>query len=359
MADPRMASQVQANAPALAAGSLRLLVFDVFGGAAIWAIAAGRIGGWAAAAVLALLVGGDLWSIDRLFFHYNGTAAQLFADDPIITRLRQEKPPFRVFDAAPSNTIGLPPVYRGSFLMAKRIQATFGYHGNEERFYDDLWGGKNEYRNMNNAALWDIWAVKYFILNAALAQDIPGFHKILGPVATAAAAVGDSAVMYERDSVPPYARVVAAAVKLPEDQLITTVNDSRFPVSRVVLYPESTSVAPMPLKGALPEASPATARVDSWAPGHMKISIQGTDPRPTYLLVAETWYPDWRATVDGKPVATLRGDYALISVPLPGGAKSVALDFVSDSYRTGRLLTLVALALTAVLLAAPLWRRAR
>jgi uncharacterized membrane protein YfhO len=91
----------------------------------------------------------------------------------------------------------------------------------------------------------------------------------------------------------------------------------------------------------------------------MRISIQGTDPRPTYLLVAETWYPDWRALVDGKPVATLRGDYALISVPLPPGAKQVALDFVSDSYRTGRLLTLVALALTAVLLAAPLWRRAR
>ncbi|MGE5092045.1 MAG: YfhO family protein [Bacillota bacterium] len=359
MADPRMATQVQANAPALAAGSLRLLVFVALGGGAIWAIAAGRIGGWAAAAVLALLVGGDLWSIDRLFFHYNGTAAQLFADDPIITRLRQEKPPFRVFDAAPSNTIGLPPVYRGSFLMAKRIQATFGYHGNEERFYDDLWGGKNEYRNMNNAALWDIWAVKYFILNAALAQNIPGFHKVLGPVATAAAAAGDSAVMYERDSVPPYARVVAAAVKLPEDQLITTVNDSRFPVSRVVLYPESTSVAPTPLKGALPEASPASARMDSWSPGHMKISIQGTDPRPTYLLVAETWYPDWRATVDGKPVATLRADYALISVPLPAGAKAVALDFVSDSYRMGRLLTLVALALTAVLLAAPLWRRAR
>src|SRR4029079_15902556 len=119
--------------------------------------------------------------------------------------------------------------------MAKRIPATFGYHGNEERFYDELWGGKNEYRFMNNAALWDVWAVKYFLLNAAVAQDIPGFHKIMGPVATSAAQAGDSAVMYERDSVPPYARVVAGALKLPDDQIINTVNDSRFPVGRVVL----------------------------------------------------------------------------------------------------------------------------
>jgi hypothetical protein len=359
MADPRMAGQVAANAPALVAGSLRLLVFVALGAAAFWAVAAGRLRGAGAAAVLAALIGADLWSIDRLFFHFNGTVAQLFADDPIITRLREEKPPYRVFDAAPSNTIGLPPVYRGSFLMAKRIPVTFGYHGNEERFYDELWGGKNEYRFMNNAALWDVWAVKYLLLNAAVAQDVPGFHRILGPVATSAAAAGDSAVMYERDSAPPYARVVAAALKLPEDQIVTTVNDSRFPVGRVVLYPESTSVAPAPLKGALPEASTATASVDAWAPGRMTIDLHGADPRPTYLLVAENWYPGWKAVVDGKAIPTLRGDYALISVPLPPGARQVELSFESPAYRTGRLLTLVALALTAALLAAPVWRRRR
>lgn len=359
MADPRMAPQVHANAPALVTGSLRLLIFVTLGAAAFWAVAAGRLRGVVAAAVLALLIGGDLWSIDRLFFHFNGTAAQLFADDPITTRLKQEKPPFRVFDAAPQNTIGLPPAYIASFLMAKRIPVTFGYHGNEERFYDELWGGKNEYRYMNNAALWDVWAVKYLLFTAAVEQEIPGFHKVMGPVAITAGQAGDSAVMYERDSVPPYARIVPGAVKLPEDQIITTVNDSRFPVGRVVLYPESTSVAPLPLKGALPAPSTATATVDEWAPGHMKIAIHGNEPQPSYLLVAENWYPDWKAVVDGKAVNTLRGDYSLISVPLPAGARQVSLEFVSAAYRTGRLATLLALLATAVLLAAPLWRRAR
>jgi hypothetical protein len=212
---------------------------------------------------------------------------------------------------------------------------------------------------MNNAALWDVWAVKYLLVTAAAEQAIPGFHKLMGPVAITAGQGGDSAVMYQRDSEPFYARVVAGALKLPEDQIINTVNDSRFPVGRVVLYPESTSVAPAPLKGALPEPSPATATVDEWAPGRMKIAIRGTDPRPTYLLVAENWYPDWKATVDGKSVGTLRGDYALISVPLPPGARQVSLEFVSAAYQTGRLVTLLALLATAALLAAPLWRRAR
>ncbi len=359
MADPGMAGQVAANAPALVSGSLRLLVFVALGAALFWAVGAGKLRGWAVPALLAVLVGGDLWSIDRLFFHFNGTAEQLFADDPITTRLHQERPPFRVFDAAPSNTLNLPPVYHGSFLMAKRIPATFGYHGNEERFYDDLWGGKNIYRNMNNAALWDVWAVKYLVLTAGAAQNIPGFHRVLGPVATTSPQPGDSAVLYERDSVPPYARIVAGAVKLPEDQIVTTVNDSRFPVDRVVLYPESTSVSPVPLQGRLPEPAAARASVTSWAPGRMEIAIEGSDPRPTYLLVAESWYPAWRAAVDGKPAATLRGDYALISVPLPANARRVLLEFSSSEYHRGRLVTLLALLLTAILLAAPLWRRGR
>ncbi len=356
MVDPRMAERAAANAPALVGGSLRLLVLAIVGGGALWAIAAGRLRGAVAAATLALLIGGDLWSIDRLFFHYSGSAEQLFADDAITARLRLERPPFRVFDAAPSNTVNLPPVYPGSFLMAKRVQSTFGYHGNEERFYDDLWGGKNEYRNMTNAALWDVWAVRYVVIRSEAAQDIPGFHRVLGPVAVTP---GDSGMLYERDSVPPYARVVSGALKIPEDQIITTVNDTRFPVGRVVLYPESTSVAPAPITGALPAAASATAGVTSWSPGHMRITLAGADPRPTYLLVAETWYPDWRALVDGKAVSTLRGDYALISVPLPPGAKTVALDFVSAAYQTGRLITWLALVGTAMLLAAPLWRRAR
>lgn len=356
MVDPQRSGYAAANAPALVSGSLRLLVVSIATAGALWAIAAGRLRAGGAAAILTALIGGDLWSIDRLFFHFNGSAEQLFADDAITARLHQERPPFRVFEAATENDARVRPVYPGSFLMAKDIQSTFGYHGNEERFYDDLWGGKNQYTNMANLGLWDLWAVRFVILPAELPTGIPGFHRALGPVPVTP---GDSAVLYERDTAPAYARIVPGAVKIAEDQIIPTVNDPRFPVDRVVLYPETTTVTPAPVTGALPAPAAAAARVTSWSPGHMRIAIERSDPKPTYLLVAETWYPGWQAIVDGKRVPTLRGDYALISVPLPAGAKSVALDFVSGAYRTGRMITLLALLGTAVLLAAPLWRRRR
>ena len=84
-------------------------------------------------------------------------------------------------------------------------------------------------------------------------------------------------------------------------------------------------------------------------------------PRPTYLLIGETWYPDWHAEVDGRPAAVLRADDALLSVVLPPGARQVALHFHSTQYDRGRLVTLVAVLLTGVMFVWPRvvrWRRA-
>jgi uncharacterized membrane protein YfhO len=47
--------------------------------------------------------------------------------------------------------------------------------------------------------------------------------------------------------------------------------------------------------------------------------------------------------VDGRAAPVLRGDHALISVPLPPGAREVALDFESPDYARGKLISLVAL----------------
>ena len=65
---------------------------------------------------------------------------------------------------------------------------------------------------------------------------MPGFHQVLGPVTTTP---GSPAVLLERDTLPPYVRVVAGAAKLPEDQIVPTVIDPRFPFNAVALYPDT------------------------------------------------------------------------------------------------------------------------
>jgi len=56
--------------------------------------------------------------------------------------------------------------------------------------------------------------------------------------------------------------------------------------------------------------------------------VQVTAPEDTTLVFATPDYPGWRATVDGRPVATrVVGDLGFIGVPVPAGDHTVLLYF--------------------------------
>jgi hypothetical protein len=188
-------------------------------------------------------------------------------------------------------------------------------------------------------------------------QPVPGFHQVVGPVTTTP---GSPAVLFERDTIPAYARVVAGAAKLAEDQIIPTVLDQRFPYNQIALYSDTASLSPDKILPGQPAGpAPVTAKVAEWAPGQMRIALSGSASDSTYLVIGENWYPDWHATVDGKPAPVHRADYTLLSVVLPPGAHDVRLWFASSAYARGKLVTAVALLITLGLLALPLWRRRR
>ena len=344
LAEPEQAARLAANAPALQTGALRLLTVVLLAGAVLWAVWSGRLRGVPAVAALAVVVTGDLWSIDRQFFEFREPAAELFRDDAVTSRLRQERKPFRVLDVG---------VYQGSYLMAHDIPTMLGYHGQEIRYYDELLGGKGQWRYAGNPNLLDLLAVRFLLLPEA--QAVPGFHQVLGPVPTTP---GSPAILLERDTTPAYVRVVAGAAKLADDQIVPTVIDPRFPYNAIALYADTASLRPEPIRGGqAPEPAPVRATLADWAPGRMRVTLDGSAAKPTYLIIGENWYPDWHATVDGKAVPLQRADHALLSVVLPPGARDVSLSFASAAYARGKLVTLAALVVTLALLAAPLWAR--
>ncbi|MBA3259492.1 MAG: hypothetical protein H0T68_08515 [Gemmatimonadales bacterium] len=338
----QQAGRLAGNAGELRGGALRLLAVVVAGGAALWAVWSGALRGSVAAATLGAVIVADLWSVDRLFFDYREPAVELFADDPITARLESQPDPFRVLDLG---------VYQGSYLMGHRIMTMLGYHGFEIRFYDELLGGKNQWRNAGSPNLHDLLGVRYLLLPEA--QAVPGFHHVLGPVATTP---GPAGILLERDTIPPYVRVVPGAAKLPEEQVVPTIVDPRFPVNSVVLFADTASVDPLPLSARGPDSTAVRATLAEWAPGRMRITLGGSERRPLYLLVGENWYPDWHAEIDGREAPMHRGNHALLTVVLPSGAREVSLRFASDEYARGRLVTLFALLVVLGLFGWSAWR---
>jgi hypothetical protein len=329
---------VVANAPYLQSGAVRLLLFAVAGTAVLWLTVSGKLARPVATGLLAAVVALDLWSVNKEFYTFSPRATELFADDAITTKLREVKPPFRVLDAGNA--------YGWSLLMAYKVPTALGYHGFELKRFDDLAGKQEGFRNLFSPNLLDLMAIRYLIL--AEPQPVPGFHEVVSKITTT---FGTPAVLYERDSVPAYARVLPMSAKLKEDQSVPTLVDERFPVNRVAIFDDTATVSSP--AAAQPFAEPkATAQVTSWTPGAMEIAVTGSEAAPAHLVVSENWYKDWTATVDGKPGVVRRADHALLSVDLPPGAKQVSLTFSSPEYGTGKLVSLISLLLALGLAAA-------
>ncbi|HYU09905.1 MAG TPA: hypothetical protein VEK77_11060, partial [Gemmatimonadales bacterium] len=73
----------------------------------------------------------------------------------------------------------------------------------------------------------------------------------------------------------------------------------------------------------------------------------------SYVLIAENWYLDWRVSIDGHPGQVLRGDHALLTIPVGPGAKQLELSYYSRSFARGKVVGLFALLLVIAAFVVP------
>lgn len=111
---------------------------------------------------------------------------------------------------------------------------------------------------------------------------------------------------------------------------------------------------PAPSDGSAAEGLPAEARITSYQADEVRLSA--SSPRPGFLLLLDTYFPGWKATVNGQPIAILRADYNFRAVRLPAGRSEVRFFYAPASFRIGASLFLAAL---LTLVSAGLWLRRR
>lgn len=289
---------------------------------------------------LIVLIGADLYRAGAPFWHWSSPANEQMAPDDIIRHIVGTPKPYRVFDPTP--------VYDRDALMSFDIPQVTGYHGNHLQTSLTLLGGEDGENVDHSFNLLKLLDVKFLILPDTI--QLRGYHKVVGPVRTG---LGRRAYLYEADSAYEYARVVPAAVKADTGQIVPTLMDPRLDYDRLVLLSPDQPVNPLPVT-SMPDRSKSKATVAKWAPGAMTITLSPPPDSASYVLVSENWYKDWKATVDGQPAQVLRGDQALITVPVPAGARTVSLNFDPEDYTTGKHVTQFSLLLIALFGAIPL-----
>ena len=104
--------------------------------------------------------------------------------------------------------------------------------------------------------------------------------------------------------------------------------------------------APLPSLPGPSTGKAGSAAIRSFAPERVVVDVD--TPSPAVLVVAEAWYPGWRAYVDGREAACVPADAWMRAVPVPAGPSQVVLVYSSRYLLPGGLISLVSAALAVV-----------
>lgn len=342
---PEVASQVTFDA-------LRVLLF---GGAAIALIIAflrGKLSTGATFVTLTALVGLDLWTVEKRYINWLPPENVTFAPDQVVRTLRQDTSIFRVLSPGVES-------YSHNYLATQGIREVLGYQGTELHRYDELMGGKNEWKNIGNPAVLRLVSAKYLVIDQALPAN-----PMLTQVGDRALSThdGGQAWVYRFNGNDPYAYLVPTAVKIADDQALAVIANpqSGFDPRKAILVPADSKV------GIEPNAVRTLAPADSTpvtvvraADDVIQLALARPASTSSFLFVSENYYPDWRATIDGKAADVVRAQFSLMAVPIPAGARSVELRVAPASYGTFRWVTFAALILVAVTIVSSRFDRRR
>lgn len=150
--------------------------------------------------------------------------------------------------------------------------------------------------------------------------------------------------IYENRSVLPRAFIAHQAHLVPDDMAAINLMQSRQfdPRQSWVQVVEGNSPASIMTRGE--PSLQDSAQIVSYAPERVEIWVSLDSPG--WLILTDTHYPGWQATIDGQPTDIIPADILFRAVELPQGSHTVVFQFNPASFQSGLLisaLTLIAL----------------
>lgn len=238
------------------------------------------------------------------------------------------------------------------------IASLDGYAGIEPRWVVDLIGDHNRAGIVDSlhrfdAGAFHAWPAFFGLLEALSVRWVIVPFRDRGGRMEPVARAGTS-VLHSLPGTLPRARIVERARIVPgADEVTKLLVDQDIDLRReAVLHDASAAGVVATLAQAGPasgEAGEARLVVDRAT----EVAIDAVAPRGGLLILSDTWYPGWEATVDGHPAPVLRANIAHRAVVLPPGRHRVEFRFRPRSVAIGLGLSAAALVLlttTVVLL---------
>lgn len=313
-----------------AQGWMRFAFFAAAAGGALWMWWTRRVTSTVAMVLLSLVTVADLWIVGKKFFQTMEAPEIAYAEDDVTAFLRQQRGPFRFFPIEGQST--WPRFKNGP--MWYDLENAAGEHGNQLQRYNELAGpGERSMVDFHNFTgdprFMAVANIRYVVLSAEL--QVPWLREVFR---------GQQAIVYENTLALPRAYLAERAVPVAEGGALPAMQDTAWnPLTTAfVETAQPLGVAEGPLQG--------NAQVTRYEPD--RVSVRTTASRPALLVLADNWYKDWHATVDGRRATIHRANHAFRGVVVPRGTHTVEFHFHSAQLYNGFHIYVVGLGLLAL-----------
>ena len=157
-------------------------------------------------------------------------------------------------------------------------------------------------------------------------------------------------VLYRNPNVLPRAFLVGSAMTVADSgEAAKRLQDPEFdPAQQVVL--ENAAALP-----SYPPPQESSVDVETYAPERVRIRVESD--APAWLLLTDTYYPGWQATVNGDAAPIYPANVLFRAVAIPPGSSTVEFTYQPASWRWGVRISLAALFIWLVILLYPLRNR--
>ncbi len=254
---------------------------------------------------------------------------------PAIRWLKQQEPAgFRIFGE--------------KFVLVPNTAQVFGlrdargYDFNAVRRYEELIDGQAGNFFFYNSAPslpkpFQLLGVKY-VLSFQLPPPDPGLFELV---------YSNEVTIYRYRAFRERALAVFdCRVEPDRASLLETVRSGTFDPARLLLLEEEPERDKIVSRDQTPSAG-TNAAVRIVSDEADEVSLKAFVPQPGFLLLLDTYFPGWTATVNGLSAHLFRADYNFRAVELPAGNSTVRFVYQPLSFRLGVILCLISVLILA------------
>lgn len=342
--EPGKAQALARAQPYIARGFFLATLLSAATLALVWGFQKGKVPRAVWVGAVGLLLVFDLARVDDPFIQTMDFQAWA-APDPNIQYLEEQQrteAPFRILAMGGQQAGSGQDVKPGMY----GLELAAGHHPNDLARYRELIGMAGSGVPMNffdsegrglNLPLLSILNVRYVIWPVYQFGGLPQGEAVM---ATTLGGGRPYEAVYEIPTLPR-ARLVKEVVVLPEEQTMEYILSPAFRPREEIVLNEAPELRPPP--------GPAEGDI-TWlekTPNRLRLRVRSVSP--AFLVVADNWYPAWRARIGDQDAPVLRANLTLRAVPVPAGENEVEIYYDAGVLRLPLFVSLASLLVLGVL----------